>query len=275
MFITKVHGTGNDFVIIEDLENKLVGIESSIAKKVCHRRFGVGADGILIVRKSNIANIKMVIVNSDGSFAEMCGNGIRCFAKYVFEKKLVNKQIINIETEDGVKKAFLNFEGESVESVKINMGKYSLQPSNIPATSEYEILDKEIEVETGKEYKITSMLMGVPHTMIFGKLDDFDIDEGKYIEKYKLFPKNTNVNFCEIVDQNNIRVKTWERGAGPTMSCGTGSCASAVAAMLLKNTDRKVFVHIPGGKLLIEINNEEEVFMTGPAVIVFQGELLI
>ncbi len=275
MYITKVHGTGNDFVIIEDLENKLAGRESELAKKVCHRRFGVGADGILLVRKSNIANIRMVIVNSDGSFAEMCGNGIRCFAKYVFEKKLVDNGIIDIETDDGVKKAFLDFDGETVEGVKINMGRYSLEPSKVPAETQEEIMDKQIEVKTGNKYKITSMLMGVPHTMVFGNLDDFDIEEGKYIENHKLFPKNTNVNFCEIIDRNNIRVKTWERGAGPTMACGTGSCAAAVAAKLLKNADNKIFVHVPGGKLLIEINENDEVFMTGPAVTVFRGEMLI
>lgn len=273
MKFTKMHGNGNDFIVIEDLDNKLID-ESSLAKRLCHRNFAIGADGILIVRKSSTANIKMTIINSDGSLANMCGNGIRCFAKYVWEHELVDKtDSINIETDDGIKTAYLKIDNGEVNEVTINMGMPTFTPTYIPVISHEEVFMKNIELEN-KNYEINSILLGVPHTVIFGKLEDFSVEEGKVIEKYEIFPEGTNVNFCEVVNPNKIRVMTWERGAGATLACGTGSCASVVVANKLGLVGKKVTVEIPGGILYIEVT-EKGIYMTGPAVTSFIGEYII
>lgn len=269
---TKMQGTGNDFIVIEDFQGKYANLEG-LAIKLCDRHFGIGADGILIVTKSNIADIQMIIINADGSYASMCGNGIRCFAKYVFEKKYVQKENMKIETGDGVKLANICTKDGFAESVNINMGKYNFNPSSIPALSKSEIINKKIEV-SNKEYYITSMFMGVPHTIVFGKQEEYQVEEGKFIERLDLFPEKTNVNFCEIVGRNVIRVKTWERGAGPTLACGTGSCASVVAANRLGYIDKKVEVQVPGGVITVEIA-KGEVLMEGPAEITFEGKFFL
>ncbi|MGH4050436.1 MAG: diaminopimelate epimerase [Clostridium sp.] len=272
MNFTKMQGTGNDFVVIEDLEGKYENLEE-IAKKLCNRHFGIGADGILVVRKSSIADLQMVIINADGSYASMCGNGIRCFAKYIWEKKYVTSNSIKIETGDGVKLASIDVKDGIFKGVTINMGRYNFDPKSIPALAEEQIINKKIEIK-GKEYSITSMLMGVPHTIVFGGVDQYMVQEGEVIEKFELFPQKTNVNFCHVVDKNTIRVKTWERGAGPTLACGTGSCASVVAASRLGYVEGQVTVHVPGGLLYIEIVNDE-VLMEGPAEITFEGQFFI
>jgi len=267
-----MQGTGNDFIVIEDFECKYENLEK-LALKLCDRHFGIGADGILIVRKSKIADIQMIIINADGSYASMCGNGIRCFAKYIWGKKYVQGENIKIETGDGVKLANIYIENGIAESVTINMGKYNYNPESIPALAVDEIINKKIEAGH-KEYYITSMLMGVPHTMVFGKLDDYEVEEGKFIENHNLFPEKTNVNFCEIVGKDMIRVKTWERGAGATLACGTGSCAAVVAASNLRYVGEKVAVQVPGGILNIEIV-KGEVLMSGPAEITFEGRYFL
>jgi len=269
---TKMQGTGNDFVVIEDFEGKYDNLEE-LAIKLCDRHFGIGADGILMVRKSNIADIQMVIINADGSYASMCGNGIRCFAKYVWEKKYVSGEKIKIETGDGVKLASISVKDGYAQGVTINMGKYKFNPKSIPALSPVEIVNKRLEINN-KEYYITSLLMGVPHTIVFGKDEDYEVEEGKFIENYEMFPEKTNVNFCEVVDKNMIRVKTWERGAGITLACGTGSCASVVAAKRLGYIEGKVTVQVPGGLLNIEIV-KDEVLMEGPAEIIFNGQFFL
>ena len=269
---TKMQGTGNDFIVIEDFEGKYDNLEE-LARKLCDRHFGIGADGILVVRKSNIADIQMIIINADGSYASMCGNGIRCFAKYIWEKGYVQEINMKIETGDGIKVANICIKDGKAESVRINMGKYNFDPSSIPALSSVEIINKKLETNL-KEYYITSMFMGVPHTIVFGELQNYEVEEGKSIENHSIFPKKTNVNFCEIIRRDAIRVKTWERGAGPTLACGTGSCASVVAANRLGYTDEKVSVQVPGGLLNIEIVNEE-VLMTGPAEITYEGRFFL
>jgi diaminopimelate epimerase len=272
MKFTKMHGNGNDFIVIEDLNSDITDL-GVLASKLCNRNFGIGADGILVVRKSSTAHIQMEIINSDGSYAAMCGNGIRCFAKYVYEKGFVSSDVIDIETGDGIKRAFLTFENDKVVSVTINMGTPSFDPKLIPSLSDEEIVNKKLKANN-MEYEITSLLMGVPHTIIIGKLDSFNVEEGKYIEKHEIFPKGTNVNFCEVLDRNEVKVKTWERGAGPTLACGTGSCASVVAANKAGLVDKKVKVWIPGGSLVVELNSDG-VYMTGPAEITFSGEYYI
>lgn len=270
MKFTKMHGNGNDFIVIEDLENKLKD-ESNLAKELCHRNFAIGADGLLIVRKSNCADIKMTIINSDGSLANMCGNGIRCFAKYVFDNNIVAKnESISIETDDGIKTAYLKIDKNEVKEVTINMGIPSYTPKEIPVLLNHEVLSEKLTIEN-KDYIINTILLGVPHTIIFGDLKSFNVEEGKAIEKHELFPKGTNVNFCEVLDENKMKVKTWERGAGATLACGTGSCASVVVANKLGFVKNKVLVEIPGGTLFIELS-EKGVYMTGPAVTSFVGE---
>lgn len=272
MKFTKMQGTGNDFIIIEDFDEQIKNL-SELAIKMCDRHLGIGADGLIIVAKSKIADIKMLIINSDGSYASMCGNGIRCFSKYVWDKDIVKKDIISVETGDGIKIAYINQNDGKVSSVKINMGKPSFDPKDIPALSEKPILNN-IIIGNNKKYKINSLRMGVPHTVIIGKHENYDVYEGKAIETHKLFPENTNVNFCEVANKGKIKVKTWERGAGPTMACGTGSCASVVVCNKLGLINSKAIVEVPGGELFIELE-EDGVFMTGPAVISFTGEYIL
>jgi diaminopimelate epimerase len=273
MKFTKMHGNGNDFIVLEDLDIKIMD-ESNLAKKLCHRNFGIGADGVLFVRKSNYADIKMTIINSDGSLANMCGNGIRCFAKYVWENNLVAKaESISIETDDGVKTAYVKVRNNEVNEVTINMGLPTFTPKEIPVLAQHEVFMEKVIIQD-KEYEINSILLGVPHTVIIGNLNDFSVEEGKAIEKYELFPEGTNVNFCQVVNRDKLKVMTWERGAGATLACGTGSCASVVVANKLGLVANKVAVEIPGGTLFIEIT-ERGIYMTGPAVTSFQGEFTI
>lgn len=271
MKFSKMHGNGNDFIVIEDLNNEYLGSEEEIARKMCHRRFGIGADGILIVRKNEKYDIEMVIINSDGSYAAMCGNGIRCFAKYVYEKQIVKKDTMNVLTGDGVKRIFLETDKDKVKTINVNMGFGDFNPKRIPALCDEEIIEKNVTIEN-KDFKITSLLMGVPHTIIFEE-EKYPIEYGKNIEKYQLFQEGTNVNFCRVIDRNKIEVRTWERGAGPTLACGTGNCASVVAANKLGLVDKKVRVIVPGGEL--EVNIEDDgVKMIGNASFICDGTYL-
>ncbi|MFC3925435.1 diaminopimelate epimerase [Clostridium punense] len=271
MKFTKMHGAGNNFIVLEDLDNRFKDL-NLLAKVLCDRAFGIGGDGILVVKKSNTADIDMVIINADGSYAAMCGNGIRCFAKYVYENGIVNKELINIGTGDGIKIARLVVKDGVASEVTIDMGMPSFEPDKIPAITDKPIINKTINIQ-GKDYILNTMLMGVPHTVIIDKLNNYQVEEGKLIEKLSIFPEGTNVNFCEVLNKSEIRVKTWERGAGATLACGTGACASVIACNNLSLVEDKVLVHIPGGTLKIEVTTNG-VLMTGPAVKVFQGETL-
>lgn len=271
MKFSKMHGNGNDFIVIEDLNNEYLGKEEEIAQKMCHRRFGIGADGILIVRKNENCDIEMVIINSDGSYAAMCGNGIRCFAKYVYEKGIVKKDVLDVLTGDGVKRIFLEIENDKVKSINVNMGFGDFKPKNIPALCEEEIIEKKVSVGNGN-FEITSLLMGVPHTIIFEE-EKYPIECGRDIEKYELFPQGTNVNFCKVIDRNTMEVRTWERGAGPTLACGTGNCASVIAANKLGLVDKEVKVIVPGGELKVNIE-DDGVKMIGNASFICDGTYL-
>jgi len=275
MLFSKMHGLGNDFIVIDARDKEDIDY-NSLAKRMCHRHIGVGADGILLVLNSDVADIRMRIINSDGSEAEMCGNGIRCFSKYVFERGIVKKDKFKVETLAGIiePQLILNDYG-FVDKVKVNMGKPSFKRKDIPMQGdpESDAINTSIEVE-GKEYKITSLLMGVPHTVLFvddvEKVDIYTL--GPKIEKHEVFPRKTNVNFVQVIDKNNIKVRTWERGAGATFACGTGSCASVIASNLNGFTERKVNVHLYFGTLEIEWCDDDIIFMTGPAEEVFVGE---
>lgn len=271
MFFTKMHGLGNDFVVIDDRNNTLQD-SGEIAQRICDRHFGAGADGLLIVKESSRSDIGMDIINSDGSTAEMCGNGIRCFCKYVYEKGIVNKQVMNIETLAGIMRAELIVENSKVVSIRVNMGSPALDKKAVPYAGSCDNLGYTIEVN-GKSYNAATILLGVPHTVVY--VDEIDkkeiVENGSVIEKLSIFPNRTNVNFVKVINRDKIEVRTWERGAGYTLACGTGTCASAVVSYLMGKTKSNVEASLFGGKLNIEYQNGE-VYMTGPAELVYEGE---
>ena len=258
--------------IHQNIEN-----ESSLAQFVSNRNFGIGSDGLILICKSDVADFKMRMFNSDGSEAEMCGNGIRCVGKFVFDKGLTNKTEVKIETLAGIKTLKLNIKKGKVSTARVDMGEPILEPKEIPVISNEDIV-KNLEISAeNRNFRFTCVSMGNPHAITF--VDDtknFDVEKyGKVIEVDKNFPRKINVEFIEVIDKNNIKMRVWERGAGETLACGTGACASTVACILNGLTDRKVNVELLGGTLEIEWNKEDNhVYMTGPAVTVFEGELL-
>jgi len=273
MEFEKVHGLGNDFILFED---DGAGRDwNALASKLCQRRLSVGADGILLMLPSKTADVHMRIINADGSEAEMCGNGIRCFAKYVYERGIVQKEDMAVETLAGVMRPKLTVQGGVVTGVCVDMGQPAFDRASIPMQGEGDASDVEIEA-AGQKLNITTLLMGVPHTMVL--VDAIDEEQaiklGPAIEKHPVFPRKTNVNFVQVIDRDNIRVLTWERGAALTLACGTGSCASVVALYRKGLVNRKTTVHLKAGALTIEYLEDGRVLMTGPAERVFRGELL-
>lgn len=274
---TKMQGLGNDYVYI-DCVNQTIEDESSLARFVSDRHFGIGSDGLILICKSDVADFKMRMFNSDGSEAEMCGNGIRCVGKFVYDKGLTNKQEVDIETLAGIKHLVLNVEENKVKTVRVDMGEPILEAKMIPVISEKNPVT-DLRITAGdKEFSFACISMGNPHAITIVKdVDNFDVHKyGKIVEIDKVFPRKTNVEFIEIKDKNNIKMRVWERGAGETLACGTGACATAVACNLLGLTERKVNVELLGGTLNIDWNKEDNhVYMTGPAVTVFEGILEI
>ena len=274
MKFIKMHGLGNDFIFFENLDNTLMDY-ATIAKKLCHRQLRIGADGIVIILPSEIADLRMRIINADGSEANMCGNAIRCFAKYAYEHELVKTKSFRIETFAGIIIPEVITDDDEVIAVRVNMGKPQLERTAIPMLgNENEAIDTSITVGD-KNIKLTSLLMGVPHTMVY--VDDLTKVElektGRAIEKHPSYPKGTNANFVQVLSEDRIRVRTWERGVGATLACGTGSCASAVASFLNNYTGRKVAVELQYGQLDIEWAEDGNVFMTGPAEESFSGKI--
>ena len=268
-----MHGLGNDFVMLENIDTDKLNIHN-LAETLCLRNASVGADGIILICSSTVADTRMRIFNADGSEAEMCGNGIRCFAKYVYERKIVEKLKFTVETLAGIMEPELQLNEQSkVEMVRVNMGKPSLERSLIPMQGPAGSVINEMISAGGTDYTISSMLMGVPHTVVFvDNLDSIDIQTaGPAIEHHPLFPRKTNVNFVQVLNNSSIRVRTWERGASATLACGTGSCASAVAARLGGKVSGAVNVELYMGNLFIEQMSDDTVFMTGPATEVFYG----
>jgi len=274
MKFTKMHGLGNDFIFFENLDNVEMNYPA-MAIRMCQRQLGIGADGIIAVLPSEIADLRMRIINADGSEANMCGNAIRCFGKYAYERGLVQTKTFRIETFAGIIIPEVITENEKVISVRVNMGKPNTERQFIPMLGdEKEAIRVSIEI-VGQEFYLSSLLMGVPHTMVF--VDDLKsvdlLKIGPAIEKHSLFPKGTNVNFVEVVSRDHIKVRTWERGAGATLACGTGSCASAVASAINNYTGRNISVELQYGKLEIQWAEDGTVFMTGPAEESFTGEI--
>lgn len=275
MKFTKMQGLGNDYVYVDAIHQEIKD-ESDLAQFVSNRHFGIGSDGLILICQSERADFKMRMFNADGSEAEMCGNGIRCVGKFVYDKGLTSKTTITIETLAGIKRLNLNTKEGKVQTVQVDMGKPILEPEKIPVKSQKEPVLDLCLTAAEKEFPLSCISMGNPHAITkVDKVDEFDIETyGKEIETHPIFPNKTNVEFIEIISPEKIKMRVWERGAGETLACGTGACAVAVACSLLGLTKRKVEVELLGGNLFIEWREEDNhVYMTGPAVTVFEGEL--
>lgn len=275
MKFSKMHGLGNDFIILTEEALQEEKNYAVLAKKLCNRHTGIGADGILFVLPSVCADIRMRIINCDGSEAEMCGNGVRCFARYVFENNLISKKEFSIETLAGIIYPKLTVKDHTVTAITINMGKPLWNRSDIPMKGKSGEAIAARLCTAKSEYKITSLFMGVPHTILFVEhVADVPIRSiGPAIEKHPDFLHGTNVNFVEVKNRHEIYVRTWERGAGPTLACGTGCCASVAAAWKNGLTERCVTAHLPLGSLEIEYKADDDIYMTGPGEYAFEGTL--
>lgn len=292
MRFTKMHGAGNDYVYVDCTKTSIENARA-VAKFVSDRHFGIGSDGLILIKPSDKADFFMEMYNSDGSRAQMCGNGIRCVAKYVYDYRLTDKKEIAIDTLAGIKYIQLNVDPatDKVVSARVNMGSPVLRASEVPVR----LAGKDIEGITshriedavvsqtlnvaGRDYQVTCVSMGNPHCVVFMD-DDFDMDNfrieeiGPLFENHEVFPERTNTEFVKVIDKNNLQMRVWERGAGETLACGTGCCASLVAAVLNGFTEDEAVLHLLGGKIEISWNRSEDaVYMEGPAVTVFEGDI--
>ena len=274
MKFTKLHGCGNDYVYVNLFEETIEN-PAELSIEISDRHFGIGSDGLITIGPSEVADFRMRIYNADGSEAEMCGNGIRCVAKYVYDHKLTTKTEISVESGAGIKYLKLFVEEGKVSQVRVDMGEPILTPDLIPVVADGEkVIDEEIEV-CGKTWKMTCVSMGNPHAVVFvDDVENFELEKyGPHFENHPRFPKRTNTEFVKVISRNEASMRVWERGSAETWACGTGTCATVVACILNGLTDRKVLVHLLGGDLVIEWDEEtNHVFMTGPATEVFSGE---
>lgn len=278
MKFTKMQGLGNDYVYVNCFEEK-VSDPPAAARFVSDRHFGIGSDGLIMINPSEAADFEMEMYNADGSRGEMCGNGIRCVAKYVYDHGLTDKTDISVETLGGIKYLNLTVEDGKAKLIKVNMGKPELDPKLIPVIPEKpedkELVNVPLIVEE-KEYRMTCVSMGNPHAVIFvDDVDSLDLEkEGPKFENHSRFPDRINTEFVRIIDRHTVQMRVWERGSGETLACGTGACAAAVSGILNGLTEDKVTVKLPGGDLEIEWDREENtVYMTGPAAVVYEGEI--
>ena len=301
MEFTKMQGCGNDYVYVNGFENKIDN-PNKLSEIVSDRHFGIGSDGLIVINPSEKADFKMSMYNADGSEGKMCGNGIRCVAKYVYDNKMTDKTTITVETLSGIKTLELNVKNDKVETVKVNMGTPILLPKDVPVVSDKDkVVDEPIVIDD-KEYRITCVSMGNPHAITFiENTDDLEIETiGPKFENNPIFPDRVNTEFIQVLDRNTVKMRVWERGSGETFACGTGACATVVACVLNGLTDDKVTVKLLGGDLFIEYNREENtvytndevtvkllggdlkifwdrkenlVYMTGPAKVSFTGKI--
>lgn len=268
----KYHGTGNDFIIFEAIDLQSVDY-TDLAKRVCDRHLGIGSDGMIVVEKSDVADIQMIFYNADGSRATMCGNGIRCFAIFVTDYQLVKRHEFTVETLAGIMKVEVVHSSDYESRVRVNLGQPIFEHHAIPKTSiTTRYMNQPISIDS-ELYHISTLIIGTIHTVLF--VDDFTTlnmeSIGGKIEQHPLFPMKTNVNFCQVINQDKINVVTWEKGVGLTLACGTGAAASAIVSTLLYGCDSEQKVKVAGGELLIQQQNEE-IFMAGPATLICQGE---
>ncbi len=275
MKFTKMHGCGNDYVYV-DLFEETVEDAPKLATVVSDRHFGIGSDGVITIGPSEVADFRMRIYNADGSEAEMCGNGIRCVAKYVYDHKLTDKTEIAVETGAGIKTLTLFTENEKVEQVRVDMGEPILEPSRIPVLSNKNPVIADPILVGNMEWRMTCVSMGNPHAVVFVKdVASFPIEQfGPLFEKHERFPKKTNTEFVQVISRTEVSMRVWERGSDETWACGTGTCATVMACIMNGYTENKVLVHLRGGDLTIEYDpNTKHIFMTGPATEVFHGEI--
>ncbi len=275
MKFTKMHGCGNDYVYVNLFEENIAD-PAAFSIKVSDRHFGIGSDGLITIGPSDVADFRMRIYNADGSEAEMCGNGIRCVAKYVYDHKLTDKTNVSVESGAGIKYLQLTVEDDKVTQVRVDMGEPILAPSDIPVVAQGDkVVDEPIEV-CDKTWHMTCVSMGNPHAVVFvDDVEHFELEKyGPYFENHSRFPKRINTEFVQVVSRNEAYMRVWERGSAETWACGTGTCATAMACILNNKTDNKVLVHLRGGDLTIEYDEaSNHIFMTGPATEVFSGEI--
>ena len=275
MKFTKMQGLGNDYVYVNCME-QMVEDAAETARRVSDRHFGIGSDGLILICPSDKADFEMRMYNADGSRGEMCGNGIRCVGKYVYDYGLTDKTFLSVETLGGIKHLFLEVEDGKVSLVKVDMGPAILEPEKIPVTAEgSRVVDEPLQVD-GKTFRMTCVSMGNPHAVIY--VDDvqgMDLEKtGPSFENHERFPNRINTEFAHVLDRNTVEMRVWERGSGETLACGTGACAVAVASILNDYTEDQVTVRLLGGDLKIEWDREaNKVYMTGPAEVVFDGEI--
>lgn len=275
MEFTKMHGLGNDYVYVNCFR-ETIDFPSEFAKKISDRHFGIGSDGLILIGPSKVADFKMDMYNADGSAAKMCGNGIRCVGKYVYDYGLTDKTEVTVETGSGIKKLCLYVRHQVVEAVCVDMGAPRYNAHSIPILSEKDMVIQEPISVRGKEYRMTGISMGNPHAVIYvDDVWDFPVTEvGPAFELHPRFPERINTEFCRVIDRENIEMRVWERGSGETCSCGTGACAAVVASVLNDLTDEEVTVTLLGGELNIRWDRSvNRVYMTGTAVRVFDGIL--
>lgn len=274
MKFTKMQGCGNDYVYVNGFTEEIKD-KPAFVRAVSDRHFGVGGDGAIFINPSDAADFEMEMYNADGSRSEMCGNGIRCVAKFVYDKGMTDQHQISIVSAGQIKYLDLDVKDGKVANVKVNMGEPVLRAKDVPVISTMEESVNEPIMVQGTEYRMTCVSMGNPHAIVF--MDDvanLEIEKiGPYFENHEVFPNRTNTEFVEVVDRSHVNMRVWERGTGETLACGTGCCATVVACVLNGLTDNKVTVKVLGGEIFIEWDRENNlVYMTGPATTVFEGE---
>lgn len=277
MKFTKWHGLGNDFILMETTPES-VPLErfASFTRTICDRNFGVGGDGLVFVFCDDKGIVNMRIFNTDGSEPEMCGNAIRCVAKYAYQRGLTRETTFPIKTKAGIKVPELILKDGAIEAVKVDMGEPVLEPEQIPVAGDpgERVVNQELQID-GQSLCFTAVSMGNPHCLVFvPEVESAPVQTlGPALESHSFFPRHTNVEFVEVIERDEVRVRVWERGVGETLACGTGACATAVGGVLAGHLDRMVLVHLPGGQLRVEWSENNHVYMTGPAAEVFEGHL--
>jgi len=280
MKFTKMHGAGNDYVYINGFTEKMSQEDKpEWVRKISDRHFGIGSDGAIFINPSDVADFEMEMYNADGSRSEMCGNGIRCVGKFVYDKGLTGKEKFTVVSAGQIKYLELTVEDGKAVEIKVNMGAPILKAAQVPVISDKEqVIDEIIYIpETEEEYRMTCVSMGNPHAVVFLEdVDNLQIEKiGPYFENHVRFPNRTNTEFVKILDRNNVQMRVWERGTGETLACGTGCCATAVACILNGLTENEVNVHVLGGKIKVLWDRESNlIYMTGPAETVFEGEIV-
>lgn len=277
MNFTKMHGIGNDYVYVNCLIEE-VSDPAAVARYVSDRHFGIGSDGLILIKPSQNADFEMDMYNADGSQSGMCGNGIRCVAKYVYDYGLTNKTQISIDTKSGIKYLDLTIENNKAVQIRVNMGAAELEAKKVPVVSEHDqVIDEPIEVD-GKQYRMTAISMGNPHAVVYIEdVQGLEIEKiGPQFENHPCFPERVNTEFVRVIDDRTVEMRVWERGSGETLACGTGACAVAVASILNGYTKEEVTVKLLGGDLQIQWDREHnQVYMTGPATVVFDGKIVL